>query len=223
MKHLQILFSAILLSAGLFTIIQCTHDDEDLNPEGIIPEPIERGDDMVSFNDNWSFDKTHSSVRWQSAYLGTAALLTGRFNDFIIEIEFDEDNPENIVLSGQVTLSSVNTGEPGRDQGCLLGTFGVEESDIAFFESISVEFDESDPTGYIATGNLTFHGVTSDLQMKLTYLGTDLLELRGTPTNVAGFEGQFEFNAKSVFGIESNNIADRVVINVNAQFRQPQN
>jgi polyisoprenoid-binding protein YceI len=229
MKNLQILFTAILLSAGLFTI-QCTHDDEDLNPEGPIPEPIERGDDMVSFNDNWSFDKTHSSVRWHTAYLGTAALLTGRFNDFIIEIEFDEDNPENIVVSGQVQLSSVNTGEPGRDQGCLRGTFGIEDPDLdtfegtnlAIFESTEVVFDESDPTGYIVTGNLTFHGVTSDLQMKLNYLGTDLLDLRGTPTNVAGFEGQFEFNAKSVFGIESSNIADRIVININAQFKQPQ-
>ena len=221
MKKLSILFIAALLTAGMFTV-QCTHDD--VTPtDGIDPIPLERGDDIVSFNDNWSFDKTHSSVRWETAYLGTAALLTGRFNDFVIEIEFDEDNPENIVLSGQVTLSSVNTGEPGRDQGCLLGTFGVEESDLAVFESTSVVFDETDATGYIVTGNLTFHGVTSDLEMKLNYLGTDLLDLRGTPTNVAGFEGQFEFNAKSVFGIESSNIADRVVINVNAQLRQPQN
>ena len=221
MKKLKILLTAILVSAGLFTV-QCTHDDE-VSGEDLNPIPLERGDDMVSFNDNWNFDKTHSSVRWETAYLGTAALLTGRFNEFVIEMEFDEDNPENIVLSGQVTLSTVNTGEPGRDQGCLLGTFGVEESDLAIFESTNVEFDNTDPTGYIVTGNLTFHGVTSDLEMKLNYLGTDLVDLRGTPTNVAGFEGQFEMNAKSVFGIESGSIADRVVINVNAQFRQPQN
>ena len=221
MKKLPILFASVLVVTGLLTS-HCTHDDEVTPTDGINPIPLERGDDIVSFNDNWSFDKTHSSVRWESAYLGTAALLTGRFNDFAIEIEFDEDNPENIVLSGQVTLSTVNTGEPGRDQGCLLGTFGVEESDLALFESTSVVLDDTDPTGYIVTGNLTFHGITSDLEMKLNYLGTDLLDLRGTPTNVAGFEGQFEFNAKSVFGIESNNIADRVVVNINAQFRQPQ-
>ncbi len=220
MKKLPILLIVSLLLAGLSTI-QCTHDDEELTPDGFNPEPVERGSDMVSFSDGWSFDKTHSSVRWQTAYLGTAALLTGRFNDFAIEIEFDEDDPENIVVYGQVTLSSVNTGEPGRDQGCLLGTFGVEDSDLAIFESSNVVFDEADPTSYIVTGNLTFHGVTSDIEMKLTYLGTNELVLRGTPTNVAGFEGQFEFNAKSVFGIESNNIADRIVININAQLRQP--
>jgi polyisoprenoid-binding protein YceI len=103
-----------------------------------------------------------------------------------------------------------------------LGTFGVDESDQAVFTSTSVEFDESDPTGYIITGNLTFHGVTSEMVMKLNYLGTNLLDLRGIPTNVAGLEGQFEMNAKSVFGIESTSIGDRVVININGQFNQPQ-
>lgn len=201
---------------------RCTHDDEVLTPDGVNPIPMERGDDLVSFNDDWSFDKTHSSIRWGTAYLGTAALLTGRFNDFDIELEFDESNPENIFLTGRVTLSTVNTGEPGRDQGCLLGTFGVEESDEAVFTSTSVEFDETDPTGYIVTGDLTFHGVTSELAMKLNYLGTDLIDLREVPTNVAGFEGQFEMNAKTVFGIESTSIGDRVVVNINGQFTQPQ-
>jgi polyisoprenoid-binding protein YceI len=221
MRKLYLFCSAILVSAGLF-MTQCTHDDEVMTPDGMDPTPVERGDDLISFSDDWSFDKTHSSIRWETAYLGSAALLTGRFNDFNIELEFDESNPENIELSGRVTLSSVNTGEPGRDQGCLLGTFGVDESDQAVFTSTSVEFDESDPTGYIITGNLTFHGVTSEMVMKLNYLGTNLLDLRGAPTNVAGLEGQFEINAKSVFGIESTSIADRVVININGQFNQPQ-
>jgi polyisoprenoid-binding protein YceI len=221
MRKLPLFCGAILVSAGLF-MTQCTHDDEVMTPDGLDPTPVERGDDLISFSDDWSFDKTHSSIRWETAYLGTAALLTGRFYDFSIELEFDESNPENIELTGRVTLSSVNTGEPGRDQGCLLGTFGVVESDEAVFASTSVEFDESDPTGYIITGNLTFHGVTSEMLMKLNYLGTNLLDLRGTPTNVAGLEGQFEINAKSVFGIESTSIADRVVININGQFNQPQ-
>ncbi len=220
MKNLSI-FGVIVVITGGLLMTQCTHDDETIGPELPGPNPVERGDDMISFNDDWSFDKTHSSVRWETAYLGTAALLTGRFNQFDIEVEFDEDNPENTVINGVVTLSTVNTGEPGRDQGCLLGTFGVEDSDEAIFTSTSVEFDESDPTGYLVTGDLTFHGITSEVTMQLNYLGTDQLNLRGAETNVAGFEGQFEINAKTVFGIESGSIADRVVININGQFTQP--
>lgn len=220
MKKLSTISFIILALLGL-SLVQCTHDDLEVLPEGFNPNPAPRGSDQVSFNDGYSFDKTHSSVLWETAYLGTAALLTGRFNDFDLEIEFDEDNPENIALTGRVTLSTVNTGEPGRDAGCLLGTFGVEVSDEAVFTSTSVAFDENDPTGYIVTGDLTFHGVTDEVIVKLNYVGTDLLDLRGVLTNVAGFQAQFEFNAKSIFGIESNNIADRVVINVSSQFKQP--
>lgn len=220
MKKISALAFIILMIFGLF-MMKCTHDDVEMPIEGF--PPVERGDDIVSFNDGYFFDKTHSSVRWQSAYLGTAALLTGRFNEFEFDLEFDEANPANIEVTGRVTLSTVNTGEPGRDQGCLQGTFGVEESDEAVFISKSAVFDESDPTGYIVTGDLTFHGVTDEVIMKLTYLGTDFLILRDVPTNVAGFEAQFEINALTVFGIESDNIADRVVINMNGQFKQPQN
>ncbi|MGI9544001.1 MAG: YceI family protein [Cyclobacteriaceae bacterium] len=226
MKTISTLSFMILGIFGLF-MTQCTHDDLEALPEGFNPNPVERGDDIVLFDNGWSFDKTHSSVRWETAYLGTAALLTGRFNEFEIEVEFDEANPENIYVMGKVSLSTVNTGEPGRDAGCLLSTFGAEGgepfiADEAMFESKSVVFDESDPNGYVITGDFTFHGVTEEVIMKLTYFGTDLLDLRGTPTNVAGFEGQFEINAKTVFGIESSSISDRVVININGQFRQPQ-
>ena len=217
------LSAIILITLGISGLLmtQCTHDDAEMPIEGF--PPVERGDDIVSFNDGYFFDKTHSSVRWQSAYLGTAALLTGRFNEFEFDLEFDEANPANIEVTGKVTLSTVNTGEPGRDQGCLQGTFGVEESDEAVFISRSVAFDESDPTGYIVTGDLTFHGVTDEVIMKLTYLGTDLIILRDVPTNVAGFDAQFEINALTVYGIEYDHIAVRVVVNMNGQFKQPQN
>ena len=219
MKKISTLSFIILTMFGLL-MIKCTHEDVEPPIEGV--PPVERGDDIVSFNDGYFFAKEHSSIRWQSAYLGTAALITGRFNEFEFELEFDEANPENIELMGKVTLSSVNTGEPGRDQGCLLGTFGVDESDEAVFVSRNVAFDEANPTGYIVTGDLTFHGVTDEVIMTLNYTGTDLVDLRGTLTNVAGFEAQFEFNALTVYGLESSNIADRVVVNMNGQFKQPQ-
>ncbi|MBK6823785.1 MAG: hypothetical protein IPG87_12635 [Saprospiraceae bacterium] len=38
---------------------------------------------MTAGNANeWKFDKTHSSVLWQTKYGGAAGLLTGRFNQF---------------------------------------------------------------------------------------------------------------------------------------------
>ena len=161
---------------------------------------------------------------WETNYLGVSALLTGRFNTFSAQVEFDEDNPENSSLSGFVVLSSVNTGEPGRDQGCLLNTFGVSTiSDTARLTSKSMELDGKG--GYIVTAELDFHGLKKDVTMQLNFTGTTHFDadsgISGAPYSVAGLTGQFEFNAISDFAISSPNIADRIVVKLNAQFKKP--
>jgi polyisoprenoid-binding protein YceI len=218
MRANKIVLLCTCLLLGLFAI-QCTHEDVEIDPLSN-PNPIARGNDKVSSVDGFTFDKAHSNVMWETAYMGSAALLTGRFNNFVIELNFDESKPENISVMGKVILSSVNTGEPGRDNTCLQGTLGTAENNEAVFTSSKVEFDPKG--GYIVSGNLAFHGVTHPITMHLNYIGTNLLGSGQTATNVAGFSAQFEINAKTVFGIVSGNIADRVVIKINAQFKKPQ-
>ena len=204
----------------MFSLNSCTHEDDPLAP--IIDSTFEYGNDAVSSADGYNFDKTHSSIRWETAYLGTSALLTGRFNNFECTVDFDQDSPENIFISGKVTLSSVNTGEPGRDAGCLLGTFGTDISDEASFKS--TEFKLDNEGAYTFTGDLNFHGVESSISGTMEYQGTTLFDensgIHGAPLNVAGFVVRFEFNAKSVFGIESGNIADRITVIASGQFKK---
>lgn len=214
--------------AGIFTFgflihtSSCTREDEAIGP--IDPINYEYGDETVKNSEGWNMDKAHSSVLWETDYLGVSALLTGRFNLFGSKVEFDEDNPENTTISGYVVLSSVNTGEPGRDAGCLLNTFGVTTiSDTAKFVTTNIEFDNKG--GYIARANLEFRGVTKEVLMRLNYVKRTRFDvdsgLNGTPFSVAGLVGQFEFNAKSDFGIVSSNISDAVRIRINCQFKKP--
>jgi polyisoprenoid-binding protein YceI len=203
------------LLLGLFTV-RCTHEDVEMDPISA-PNPIVRGDDKISLAEGYVFDKAHSSVRWETAYMGTAAMLTGRFNNFSIELDFDENNPGNISIVGKVFLSSVNTGEPNRDNTCLQSTLGTSVNNEAVFTSTNVVFNPKG--GYIVTGNLAFHGVTRPVTMQLDYISNNLITSGQNQIHLAGFSGQFEINAKSVFGIESGNIADRVVIKINAQYR----
>ena len=214
------MFVLLSFTIGMFSVNSCTHEDDPLAP--IIGSTFEYGNDVVATADGYNFDKSHSSVRWETAYLGTSALLTGRFNSFEFTVDFDEDSPENTSIFGKVTLSSVNTGEPGRDAGCLLGTFGTDISDEASFES--TEFKLDDEGGYTFTGDLDFHGVKSSIAGTMEYLGTTFYDeesgIRGAPLNVTGFVVRFEFNAKSVFGIESGNIADRVAVIASGQFKK---
>ena len=220
-KSYFIFFAVAIAFSMLSYISSCTHDDDAIS---LITDPtFEYGDDVINVTDGYGFDKTHSSVRYETAYLGTSALLTARFNDFVMDIEFDEANPSNTTIMGQVTLSTHNSGEPGRDAGCILGTFDVATSDIAVFNSTSVEQDGLGK--FNVTGELTFHGVTAEVPGKLEYKGNTLFDANsgvfGAPLNVAGFVFEFEFGAKTVFGIESGNISDNIRVIASGQFKQP--
>lgn len=216
----------LALVAGMFIYALAFHSSSCTREGAVVgdiePPVYEYGNETVKNSEGWAFNKTHSSVLWESNYLGVAALLTGRFNTFAANVEFDQDNPENTTLSGWVVLSSVNTGEPGRDAGCLLNTFGVATADTARFTSRTVALDGKG--GYIVTAELDFHGVKKDVTMQLNYVPISFFDvdsgLNGAPFYIAGFTGQFEFNALSDFGIVSPNIADRVVVKLNAQFKK---
>lgn len=198
----------------------CTHDDEILMSQG---PNIVRGEEKVSLsNSNTTFDKTHSNVQWSTPYLGSTALLTGRFDNFGYNLfDFDESNPAGIRFEGWVWLNSVNTSEPGRDNGCLLGTYGTtdsattEESNMAMITSKAVELSTTDK-GYNLKADLKFHGVTKEIDCKMYYDGKS----QAGGKDVLGFSLEFQFLAKTDFLITSNNIADNVNVKCNAIFRR---
>jgi len=215
-----------LLISSMGYIVSCTHDDEIVSSSSA---NIQRGTDVVKITDGWSYDKTHSNVMWETAYIGTGALLTGRFNQFgMTSFAFDEANPANTSFEGWVRLNTVNTGEPGRDAGCLLGTYGTaagkvdEPENLAKIKSKSISLSTSDK-GYIAVCDLSFHGVTKEVTAKLSYSGTNSFPAGfagANPLTLAGFTIEFQFFAKTDFGIVSNNIADKVGVTCNAQFKK---
>jgi polyisoprenoid-binding protein YceI len=217
---------SIILTSGFFYITSCKHDDMLLESNG--PQ-VNRGTDKVSLTDSKvTFDKTHSNVGWETAYLGGLSLLTGRFDTLgFTSFNFDESNPSAISFEGWVWVNRVNTSEPGRDKGCLQGTFGVNTSmttqveNVARIKTKSVEFSTSDK-GYIVKADLIFHGVTKEITGKLMYDGQMQTGSGPGLRNNYGFSFDFQFLAKTDFGIVSNNVADKIDVKCNAIFRQSQ-
>ncbi|HEX5152973.1 MAG TPA: YceI family protein [Parafilimonas sp.] len=215
---------ALLTGLFLFThVASCTHDDTVPPSGGGGGGDITRGTDHVTMADGATFDKVHSSVNWATPYLGSLGVLTGKFNTFgFNSFSFYEDKPENTSFEAYVWLNSVNTGEPGRDDGCLLGTFGTtdgatdEESNLAVIKSKKVEFSTTDK-GYIVTADFTFHGVTKEVTGKLDYIGKTSI---GTDVYEYGLQLVFSILAISDFGIESTSIADNVDIKCSGNFKQ---
>ncbi|TNE55022.1 MAG: YceI family protein [Bacteroidetes bacterium] len=209
--------------AGMFTcavllnISSCTREDAVIGE--ITPPDYQYGDATIKTSEGWNFDKAHSSVMWESPYKGVSALLTGRFNTFATTVEFEENHPEHTVINGFVVLSSVNTGEPGRDGGCLLNTFGVSDiSDTA--RLVSKQILKDGKGGYTATMELDFHGVKKEVPMTLKFTGLEHID-GNNPYTVGGLSGEFTFNAISDFGIVTTNIADAVTVRINATFKKP--
>jgi polyisoprenoid-binding protein YceI len=217
------LWAVLILLSG-FIYVGCTHEDDIAPSSG---PKIERGSAIYTAGVNkWKHDKTHSSALWETAYLGSGGLLTGRFNSFAVTtMTFDEANPQNTTFEGFVRLNTVNTGEPGRDAGCLLGTFGTalglvdEVNNLAKLKSKKVEFSKTDKS-YIVTFDMTFMGKTKEYTGKLTYIPTSTIPAAGTASeyNVFGLQLEYQFFAKTDFGIVSSNIADKVGVTLNMNF-----
>lgn len=179
----------------------------------------------------WKVDKTHSNINWDTKYYATGAILNGKFNTFDIQVKFDEANPSNTKIYAWVLLSSYNTGEVGRDAygKCGPGYLGVKydtvstgpvvlapraSTDTAWFRSTSCERYGS---GYLVKGDFTFNGVTRNIEMPMAYApkATATNATTGKKTDRAGLSGNFNINAKTVFGVTSGSIDDIVNINVN--------
>lgn len=225
MKTNKILLILASVFFSLAILYSCTHKDDLIAPSS--GTSITRGTDKIDLTTGWTFDKAHSSVVWSTAYMGSSALLYGRFNMFgVTAVQFDEADPTKTNFEAWVRLNSVNTGEPGRDGGCLLTTFGTnatnldQPENLATIKTTKVEFSTADK-GYIVTANLTFHGVTKPVTMKLDYVGTsDLTSSTGAPYKLGGLTASFQINAKTDFGISSTNIADKVTITINCNFKK---
>lgn len=225
----------IALIAGGFLFAQCEKEDlvTPLTGEDVTGEYVINTEDG-----SWRFDKSHSNVRWSTAYVGDQALLTGRFNSFSAEVNFDQADLENSSLYGWVVLSTFNTGEPGRDGlgKCGPRYLGVEHNgdtlingaldpdgiiastDSAFFESTEiVEYGD----GYKAVCKFTFNGVESDVDFIFDYITEKNYAAEGDPPNIrASFTGEFDMSAKDKHGVSSSSIADLVTVSINSQFRK---
>src|SRR6185436_17396368 len=140
--------------SGYGYFVSCTRSNDQLVPIQITkPFVATRGNHIhlpgtmtTGDTSQWKLDKVHSSVLWSGAYIGSAGLLTGRFNQFgmhdVVDAEmlnysttgqplkdsswaFYENDDSKSYFNGYVQINTSNTGEPARDGGCNITTLGT--------------------------------------------------------------------------------------------------
>jgi polyisoprenoid-binding protein YceI len=254
LSNRYLLILAVVLS-GVLYIFSCTRKDQIIDTT----VKITRGEDVLlpqlttGDTSRFKLDKVHSNALWQTNYVGASGLLTGRFNQFgMADITtplmtnynttgqpvpdtawaFYENEPDKSYINGYVQVNTSNTGEPGRDTGCNIGSMGTIKvapgvqnltvQNLAKIHSTKIQFDPAS-NDYIVTMDLTWQGkltapLTKSITGRLKYIKKTRVQF-GTSAayNVFGFQLTFQLNCRD-FGVTSTSISDNIQIECNMNF-----
>ena len=167
----------------------------------------------------WTIDPVHSEVSFVVRHM-MVSKVRGRFDKFEGTIITAPD-PLQSSVTATVDLSSVNTGEPNRDNHIKSADFfEVESHPEMTFRSTGVRPDGDD---FLLDGDLTIRGTTKPVTLKLEVNGFGPDAYGGTR---AGFSATGVINRHD-FGVSFNGpipgvpggvaVSEKVTINIEAE------
>lgn len=131
----------------------------------------------------WAIDTAHSEIMFKVRHM-MVSTVTGWFSQFEGSLYSNDDNFENASVSFTAQTASISTNNEQRD-GHLRSDdfFNAEAYPQISFQSTS--FEKQNDGTYMVNGNLTIRDITKPVQLKATFLGTNVDPYGQTK---AGFE-----------------------------------
>jgi polyisoprenoid-binding protein YceI len=120
-------------------------------------------------NEVFKIDPGHSTIAFKVRHLlGTAK---GKFTKFSGTIEVDREHPDKSSVTATIQTASIDTAIAKRDEH-LRGAdfFNVQQYPEITFKSRRVK--QTGPTAGEIAGDLTMHGVTREITLRVQLLGT---------------------------------------------------
>jgi polyisoprenoid-binding protein YceI len=118
--------------------------------------------------DDYAIDKLHSSIGFEIRHLFSN--VPGKFDDFTGTIQFDEANPEQSSVEVDIKTASIDTGVKMRDDDLRSPNFfDATKYPETTFKSKSVKATGNNT--FDVTGDLTMHGVTKEVVLKVELIG----------------------------------------------------
>jgi polyisoprenoid-binding protein YceI len=118
--------------------------------------------------DTFVFDKAHSTIGFQVRHLFSK--VPGKFDDYSGQIQLDEANPEQSSVEVTIKTASVDTGVKMRDDDLRSPNFfDAKKFPEITFKSTSVKKTGENTAD--VTGDLSMHGVTKEVVLKVELLG----------------------------------------------------
>jgi polyisoprenoid-binding protein YceI len=142
----------------------------------------------------------HSSLNFSIRHF--VSEVDGRFGEFEGSIKYDKDNPANDAVSFTVKSASINTDNDARNKHLRSADFfDVEKYPTLSFTSTKIS--AKDANTLEVTGDFTLHGVTKQITVPVTVLGT----LKSQQGEKAGFRSTFTINRKD-YGVVWNKVLE---------------
>ncbi len=147
----------------------------------------------------YKIDSTHSEADFTIRHMAISN-VHGRFGNMKGNITFDPDDVTKSIVEATIDTTTVDTGVAQRDTH-LKSTdfFDVAKYPVMTFKSTSIKKDGS---GFDVTGDLTLHGVTKPVVLKVEEPSKEQTGMDGK-SHARGFEASTTLNRKD-FGLTWN-------------------
>lgn len=142
----------------------------------------------------YKIDTNHSNVGFSVPILGGLSKVRGKFSDFNVLIQNDEQDITKSSVKVVIKTASIDTGITARDEHLRTADF----FDAAKFPEITFESTQIKKKGknFIAVGNLTMRGISKQIELPFSITGT---YKKDNLTNI-GYEAKLVLNRRD-FGI----------------------
>jgi polyisoprenoid-binding protein YceI len=150
----------------------------------------------------WNVDALHSEVQFKVKHL-VISTVTGSFKSFSGSAVTEGDQFENADIEFTIDVTSVDTGQPGRDEHLKNADF-FEAETYPQFKFVSTSFTKIKGDLYKLIGNLTIKGITKEVELEAEYGGTE----KDTFGNIkVGFEVTGSIDRKD-FNVKFNGLTE---------------
>ena len=169
----------------------------------------------------WKIDPAHSAAEFKVRHM-MISNVKGKFSGLSGVLKLDETDYTHATVEASIPVSSVNTGDEKRD-GHLQSAdfFDAEKFPAMTFKSTNI--DSAGGGDYEVTGDLTIHGVTKSIVLKVEDVSQPSKDPWGN--HRLGLSGSTKINRKD-FGLTYNSaletggvlVGEEVTITLDVQF-----
>ncbi len=172
----------------------------------------------------WPIDPVHSNVEFTVRHMGISK-VRGRFNKFNASLTVG-DSLETTQLSASIELASVDTNDEQRDGHLQSADFFTTEANPSM-EFASTSITDNGDGEYTLIGDLSLNGVTKPITLAAEFNGAETYPMDQKVH--AGFSAKGTLSRKEYgvdfdvpFGVDKVAIGDKVAIELEIQFTQPE-